>query len=96
MIVKMHAAFKEWMSEQSDEIVRIVVERIERVKDGNFGDAKPIAGAKGIFELRVRFGPGYRIYYSRRGREIVILLCGGIKSGQRRDIEKAKKLNEEV
>jgi putative addiction module killer protein len=96
MIVKMHAVFAEWMSEQSDEIVRIVVERIERVKNGNFGDHHPIQDAKGILELRIHFGPGYRIYYSRRGQEIIILLCGGNKSSQKRDIKKAIELNKEA
>ncbi|MDR1826472.1 MAG: type II toxin-antitoxin system RelE/ParE family toxin, partial [Rickettsiales bacterium] len=61
---------------------------------GNFGDAKPVG--EGVSEMRIKYGPGYRLYYTVRGREVVILLCGGDKSGQRRDIEKAKKLCKEV
>jgi len=61
---------------------------------GNFGDAKPVGA--GVFELRFDFGPGYRVYYTERNGEIVILLAGGDKSTQNQDIEKAKQLAETI
>ena len=57
---------------------------------GNFGDAKSVGA--GVFELRFDFGPGYRVYYTERNGEIVVLLAGGDKSTQKQDIEKAKEL----
>lgn len=62
--------------------------RIDRLARGNFGDAKSIGG--GIFELRLDFGPGYRVYFGRQGSRVVILLCGGDKGSQSSDITKAK------
>ena len=63
--------------------------QLDRVRLGNFGDAAPIG--KGLFELRIHYGPGYRLYYAQRDMRVVILLCGGDKTSQPRDIEKAKK-----
>jgi putative addiction module killer protein len=60
---------------------------------GNAGDVKPVSG--GISELRIDYGPGYRIYFMKRGKEIIILLCGGDKSTQVKDIKTAKRLAEE-
>ena len=68
---------------------RIAV-RIRRMQLGLIGDAKSVGD--GVSELRFDFGPGYRVYYTERGSEIVILLAGGDKSTQERDIKKAKKL----
>lgn len=61
---------------------------------GNFGDTKPVGA--GVFELRFDFGPGYRVYYTERNSEIVVLLAGGDKSTQQQDIEKAKQLAETI
>lgn len=68
---------------------RILV-RIERLAAGNPGDVKPVG--EGVSELRLDFGPGYRVYYKKKGKEIVILLAGGDKASQEKDIEKAKEL----
>jgi putative addiction module killer protein len=68
---------------------RILV-RVERLASGNPGDVKAISG--GVSELRVHFGPGYRVYFSQRGDDIVILLAGGDKRTQTRDIQTALQL----
>jgi putative addiction module killer protein len=67
--------------------------RIARLQSGLMGDAKFF---EGIGELRIDSGPGYRIYFCQRGRTVVILLCGGDKSTQRKDIERAKQLAKEI
>ncbi len=61
--------------------------RIERLAAGHAGDAKPVGA--GLFELRIDVGPGYRVYFARRGRKLIVLLGGGDKSTQTRDIKKA-------
>lgn len=88
------ATFKAWFDGLRDSVAqsRILV-RIGRLERGNFGDAKFFDG---IGELRVPHGPGYRVYFLRRGQEVVLLLCGGDKSSQRRDIAQAKRLASEV
>lgn len=75
------------------ELSTIITTRLSRVAQGNFGDVKSIGG--GLSELRIHYGAGYRIYYIMRGREIIILLCAGGKSDQKKDIKKAKILAEE-
>lgn len=64
--------------------------RIRRVSLGNLGDVKSVG--EGVSELRITYGPGYRVYFTRRGDMVIILLAGGDKSTQRRDIERAKEL----
>jgi putative addiction module killer protein len=92
--VRQHPDFKKWLDGLRDKAAqRKVAQRIVRLEAGLFGDAKFFDG---IGELRVDFGPGYRVYFVRRGSEIVILLCGGDKSSQRKDINRARKLAEEV
>jgi putative addiction module killer protein len=73
---------------------RAVAVRIERLQAWNFGDWASIGDS--VSELRLHFGPGYRLYYTIRNQEIVILLCGGIKSNQRRDMERAKAMAVEI
>ncbi len=67
-----------------------ILARIERLVGGNPGDVKRIRG--GISEMRIDYGPGYRVYFKKRGRELIILLAGGDKSTQARDIEAALRL----
>ena len=67
--------------------------RIDRLALGNSGDAKPVG--EGVSEMRVDYGPGYRIYFSQRGKTFVVLLCGGDKRTQKADILNAKKLAKE-
>ena len=68
----------------------IITARLRRVSQGNLGDVRSIGD--GIFEMRIRYGPGYRIYFIQRGSELIVLLCGGDKGSQQRDIERAKRL----
>lgn len=71
-----------------------IATRLRRIEhDGNFGDHKALGG--GLYELREHYGAGYRLYYTQRGGEIIILLIGGDKSSQARDIEKARILMKE-
>lgn len=67
--------------------------RLDRLADGNPGDVKPVGS--GVSELRVDVGPGYRVYYQQRGDVLIVLLCGGDKSTQQRDIEKAYEIAKE-
>lgn len=80
-------------AQNADARARILV-RIQRLSlTKNFGDAKPVGD--GVYEMRIDYGPGYRLYYTKRGNELVLLLVGGDKSTQQKDIAKAKKLNQE-
>ena len=80
--------FQRWLTGLSDLRARSrVLARIERLRGGNPGDIKPVRG--GLSELRIPYGPGYRVYLKRRGQSLVILLAGGDKSSQSRDIERA-------
>lgn len=82
--------YLKWIDSIKDKEIRIrIQQRIRRLELGNFGNCKALKD--GIYELKLDFGPGYRIYYGLEGKTIVILLCGGNKSTQKDDIEKAKK-----
>jgi putative addiction module killer protein len=82
--------FGEWLSELRDVRTRAkIVARIDRLSAGNFGDCKALRG--GLFELRIDWGPGYRVYYATVGKGCVLLLCGGDKHKQSSDIKRALK-----
>ena len=86
--------FDKWLSGLREVGARArIVNRIENVRRGTFGDTKSLGG--GLWELRVDYGPGYRIYYTRQGDAVVFLLAGGNKSSQSRDISRARMLMEE-
>jgi putative addiction module killer protein len=92
--VRQTPQFKAWLDGLRDLAAkRKIAQRIVRVQSGLLGDVKYFDG---IGELRIDFGPGYRLYFVRRGTELIILLCGGDKSSQRRDIAAAKALAKEV
>lgn len=92
--VRRTAVFDKWLKGLRDAraVARIVL-RIERLAAGHFGDTKRFDG---IGELRIDHGPGYRLYFCQRGEEVVILLCGGDKSSQDRDIKRAIAMAREV
>ena len=83
--------FVEWQTRLDTKTEAIVLARFARIRGGNFGDCKVIKGGKGIYELRIDYGAGYRIYYGKSGSTIVVLLVGGSKRGQDRDIASAKR-----
>jgi putative addiction module killer protein len=81
--------FAKWLDDLTDERAKArIAVRIISAEKGNFGDCAPVGD--GISEMRVHFGPGYRLYFTRRGKVIYLLLCGGDKSTQKRDINRAK------
>jgi putative addiction module killer protein len=91
---KQTETFRKWRTRLKDERARATIaSRLDRLAFGNAGDVKPVG--QGISELRIDYGPGYRVYFLRRGDEIIILLCGGDKSSQENDIKTAKRLAEE-
>jgi putative addiction module killer protein len=89
--VRQTEEFANWLKSLRDaKAVGKIAQRIVRVSSGLLGDVKPVG--EGVSELRVNFGPGYRIYFVQRGKALFILLCGGDKSSQARDIKRAKEL----
>lgn len=95
MQIAQTAVFTTWLSGLSDlnAKARIVV-RIRRLELGNPGDVKPLGD--GVSEMRVDYGPGYRVYFTRKGKTLVVLLCGGDKRTQSKDIKAAKRMAKEV
>lgn len=80
--------FDSWLSGLKDQVGKAhVAQRLERAVCGNFGDCASVGG--GVSEMRIHFGPGYRVYFTRRGDVVYFLLLGGDKSTQRRDIKRA-------
>jgi putative addiction module killer protein len=85
---------REWLHRLRDECAKArIAARVQRMADANPGDVRSLGG--GLMEMRIDFGPGYRVYFVRQGVSIILLLCGGDKRSQRRDIAKARKLIEE-
>jgi putative addiction module killer protein len=81
--------FQEWLLDRRDEQALTRIEsRLARLVAGNFGDAEPVG--EGVMELRIDWGPGYRVYLARLGQVVVLLLCGGDKRTQQKDIKRAK------
>ena len=86
--------FEEWMRQlKGPKLMQAVDARLTRIRDGNFGDHKSVG--QGVFELRIPKGPGLRVYYALDHKEVILLLGGGDKSFQKRDIEYVKELWEE-
>jgi putative addiction module killer protein len=80
--------FDAWLSSLKDKVGRArIIHRIRSAEHGNFGDCEPVG--EGVSEMRVHFGPGYRVYFTRRGNVVYLLLLGGNKSSQKRDFKRA-------
>ena len=80
--------FDAWLTALKDKLGRArIVHRIRSAEFGNFGDCEPVG--EGVSEMRIHFGPGYRVYFTRRGEVVYLLLLGGDKSSQKRDIKRA-------
>lgn len=87
--------FVEWITHFKDKVTRIRIERrLERMELGHYGDCEPVG--EGVYELRLHFGSGYRVYFVEQGDEVLILLCGGDKSTQSEDIRLAKQFWREL
>lgn len=91
--LKQTETFRKWRSRLKDERAKaLLASRLDRLALGHAGDVDPVGG--GISELRIHHGPGYRIYFQKQGGLIIVLLCGGDKSTQAKDIKAAKRLAE--
>ena len=93
--VQLTPTFQSWLDGLRDVRAQVsIARRIDRISVGNFGDVKPVG--EGVSELRVDVGPGYRVYFVQRGGHWVVLLAGGDKSSQSRDIARAQQLAKEI
>ena len=91
LVVRLTATFRDWRDSLRDSRAKVAIaRRIDRLAAGNAGDVKSVG--EGVSELRIDNGLGYRVYYLRRGAVLIVLLCGGDKSTQVKDIATAKKL----
>jgi putative addiction module killer protein len=87
--------FARWHARLKDRVARLAIaRRIDRLAAGHFGDVRSVGG--GVRELRLHIGPGYRVYFIEQAGQIIILLCGGDKRSQDRDIEAAKAMAQEL
>ncbi len=92
--IKQTETFRKWRTRLKDERARaLIASRLDRLAFGHAGDVRPVG--QRISELRIHYGPGYRIYFHERGDTIIVLLCGGDKSTQTKDIKTAKRLADE-
>ncbi|MDJ0843058.1 type II toxin-antitoxin system RelE/ParE family toxin [Crocosphaera sp.] len=83
--------FEQWYDSIRDKVTKVRVRRrLDRVSLGNFGDTESVG--EGVYELRLHFGAGYRVYFARIGNTVIVLIGGGDKSSQKKDITEAKKL----
>lgn len=91
MEIRKTEIFVDWLDKLRDSRAKArIIARLDRMEMGNIGDVRPVGD--GICELRIHYGPGYRVYFVQRGPVVVVLLCGGAKRTQQADIVKAKKL----
>jgi len=92
--IEQSASFEKWLLSLRDrKAIKIIVTRLNRLTIGHFGDVKPVGN--GISELRIHYGAGYRVYFQKQGKKIILLLCGGDKDSQQRDIKLAQQIAEQ-
>ena len=92
--LKQTETFRKWRTNLKDQRARaLIASRLDRLAFGNAGDVRPVG--EGVSELRIDYGPSYRVYFQQRGNTIALLLCAGDKRTQERDIETAKRLARE-
>lgn len=90
--VRQTTVFADWLESLKDaKTVAMIARRIVRIQSGLFGDVKPVG--KGVSELRIDYGPGFRLYFTRKGKSLIVLLCGGDKGSQKADIRRARELS---
>ena len=95
MIIEKTDIFENWLNKINNLETKIrIIKRLERIEQNNLGDIKSIGDS--IYEIRMDFGCGYRIYFSYKTKIIILLLCAGDKSTQQKDIERAKRINKEL
>jgi putative addiction module killer protein len=93
--VRQTTVFRKWLDDLTDSrAAERIAQRIVRLQAGLLGDAKPVG--EGVSELRIDYGPGYRLYFVQKGGVLIVLLCGGDKRTQKRDIARAKALATEL
>lgn len=89
------SVFSDWLERLGDRKGKArIIARLTSAEHGNLGDCEPVG--EGVSEMRIHYGPGYRVYFVRRELTVYVLLCGGDKGSQRRDIERAKALAREL
>jgi putative addiction module killer protein len=92
MQIRNTITFKKWLKNLDAYIQLIILENVYKLEKGNFSNTKSVGS--GIYELKIYFQKGYRIYFTNINKEIIILLCAGDKSSQQKDVEKARKIKE--
>lgn len=93
--VRLTQEFQDWLDALTDRRAQVrIAARLRLVEAGTLGDWKPVGAS--VSEIRIDVGPGYRLYFTRRGDVVIIMLCGGDKSGQKRDIKRAQRIANEL
>jgi putative addiction module killer protein len=87
--------FAKWLKKLNDPRAKaVILNHIDNMEEGKMGNAKSLGG--GVYEMKIDYGPGYRLYYCQRGTDVIILLCAGDKSTQQADIDHAKDMKERL
>ncbi|MCL1910850.1 MAG: type II toxin-antitoxin system RelE/ParE family toxin [Leptospirales bacterium] len=95
--IELTEVFEDWLSKLKDSrTVKIITARLERMRNGNLADFKHLKNASNIYELRIDYAKGYRIYFAKQNNKLIIILCAGDKKTQTKDINKAQEILKEV